>query len=127
VYYRVGMADAPLAIDRVRDIQRTLRGRFAVMEAEVLVRCAVSGGEPQVAAPTDTAAASNAPDALVAADATLMETYRLPLPARADRIGGPLADPGAARFLQALETAAAPLAPLLRGARHVEVFTTCAS
>jgi hypothetical protein len=127
VYYRVGTADAPLAIARVRDIQRTLRGRLAELEAEVLVRCAVSGGEPQVAAPTDTAAASNAPEALAAADATLMETYRLPLPAPADPLVGPLADPGAARFLRALETAAAPLAPLLRGARHVEVFTPCAS
>ena len=129
VYYRVAEADAPLAIDHVRDIQRTLREHFAGLEAEVLVRCAVSPGEPSAAAPTDSDAASNAPEGLAAADATLMETYRLPLTARA---GSPvplglLADAGALRFLKALAAAAAPLEPLQRGARHVEVFTPCAS
>ena len=129
VYYRVAEADAPLAIDHVRDIQRTLRERFAGLGAEVLVRCAVSPGEPSAAAPTDSDAASNAPEGLAAADATLMETYRLPLSARAGSPVplGPLADAGALRFLKALAAAAAPLEPLQRGARHVEVFTPCAS
>jgi hypothetical protein len=128
VYYRVTKKDTALAIDRVRDIQRTLSERFAGVEAQVLVRCALTRGEPSVAAPTESDA-PNVPEALADADATLMETYRYPLPARADRPapGGPIADAGAARFLQALESAATPLQCLQRGARHVEVFMPCAS
>jgi hypothetical protein len=127
VYYRVAKADAGRATSRVRDFQRTLRERFAGLEAEVLVRCAVSPGEPPAAAATDSA--SNAPEAPAATDATLMETYRLPLSERADCPvnGGTLADAGARRFLRALADAAATLTPLQRGARHVELFTPCAS
>ena len=51
-----------------------------------------------------------------------METYRLPLPAAR----GPEADGVVRAFLALLESASAPHAGLLRGARHVELFAPCA-
>jgi hypothetical protein len=57
------------------------------------------------------------------ADTTVMETYRLDLPARA----GAEADAVVRAFLDTLEVAALPLAGLRRGARHVELFAPCAS
>jgi len=125
VYYRVDPGDAPIAIARVRDIQRTLAAGFEGMQAQVLLRCEVRAGHSP-GAPVDSGAAS-APAA--AADDTLMETYRLPLAARpAHPSPGTAIDaPEATRLLQALAAASAPLAPLLRGARHVEVFLPCAS
>jgi hypothetical protein len=126
VYYRVGRDDVDRAIARVRDIQRTLAGRFDGLRAQVLVRCEVRAG-PVPEAPRDTGAAPVAP--VAAADDTLMETYHLPLSAaRAARAPAAVIDaPAAALLLQALEDTARPLAPLLRGARHVEVFLPCAS
>jgi hypothetical protein len=126
VYYRVGRGDVAHAIARVRDIQRTLAGRFDGLRAQVLVRCEVRTG-PGPGAPRDTGAATAAPAA--AADDTLMETYHLPLSAaRAHSAPAAVIDtPEAALLLQALEDAARPLAPLLHGARHVEVFLPCAS
>jgi hypothetical protein len=50
-----------------------------------------------------------------------METYRLPLPAAA----GAEADAVVRAFLDTLEAASVPLASLLRGARHVELFAPC--
>ena len=63
------------------------------------------------------------PDARVdpGADATVMETYRLALPAAA----GAEADAVVRAFLDTLESASSPLASLLRGARHVELFAPC--
>jgi hypothetical protein len=126
VYYRVDRGDVERAIARVRDIQRTLAGRFEGLQAQVLVRCEVRAG-PVPEALRDAGAAPMAPAA--AADDTLMETYHLPLPAdRAPRASAAVIDaPAAALLLQALEDATRPLAPLLRGARHVEVFMPCAS
>jgi len=125
VYYRVDRADVPFAIARVRDIQRTLAAGFEGLQAQVLVRCEVRAGDSPAA--FSDPGASSAPAA--AADDTLMETYRLPLAAHPARpLPGPAIDaPQAARLLQALGAASVPLAPLLRGARHVEVFMPCAS
>jgi hypothetical protein len=50
-----------------------------------------------------------------------METYRLLLPVAA----GSDAVAVVRAFLAALEAAADPLAGLLRGARHVELFAPC--
>jgi len=125
VYYRVDRADAPVAIALVRDIQRTLAARFDGLQPQVLVRCEQRPG-PTPAAPRDSGATS-AP--VVAADDTVMETYRLPLPANPARPspGSPVDTPEVTRLLQALELECAPLAALLRGERHVEVFLPCAS
>ena len=125
VYYRVDRADAARAIALVRDIQRTLAARFDGLQAQVLLRCEQRAG-PTPAASRDSGAAS-APQ--VAADDTVMETYRLPLPANPARPspGSPVDIPEATRLLQALEVECTPLAALLRGERHVEVFLPCAS
>jgi hypothetical protein len=125
VYYRVGRADTALAIPRVRDIQRTLAGRFDGLQAQVLVRCEARAG-PTPDAPRDPGAP---PAPAPAADDTVMETYRLPLPAETARpsLGAACDAPEAARLLRELEAASAALAPLLHGARHVEVFMPCAS
>jgi hypothetical protein len=53
-----------------------------------------------------------------------METYRLTLPACADRAH---AAADVRTFLDALEAAATPLAGLLRSPRHVELFSPCVS
>jgi hypothetical protein len=122
VYYRVAAGDTARVIAAVREFQRTLRSIGGACEAEVLLRCDL---------PTAAAASHDRPPAVSAhappppgADATVMETYRFPLPA-------PFADAAAAgrvrEFLDALEAAATPLAGLLRGARHVELFSPCAS
>jgi len=55
-------------------------------------------------------------------EATVMETYRLPPPAAT----APDVDATVRAFLATLESAALPLAGLLRGARHVELFAPCA-
>jgi hypothetical protein len=125
VYYRVAGGDTASAIARVRDIQRTLADRFDGLKAEVLVRCEARAGLSPPAQRDSGASSAPAP----AADDTLMETYRLPLPADPARPspGTAIDAPEAARLLGALESACAPLAPLLRGARHVEVFMPCAS
>jgi hypothetical protein len=125
VYYRVDRGDVPLAIARVRDIQRTLAAGFDGLQAQVLLRWEVRAG-PSPAA-TSGSGATSAPAA--ADDDTLMETYRLPFAAHAARPspGTAIDAPEAARLLHALAAASAPLAPLLRGARHVEVFLPCAS
>jgi len=90
----------------------------------VLLRCGLprDGTSPTrstaVQSPTADASLSATPSgAAVAPDAehTLMETYAL----------APSVD--AAAFLAALDAAATPLAALLRGARHTELFTPCAS
>jgi hypothetical protein len=52
-----------------------------------------------------------------------METYGLDLPA----LAGPEADAAVRAFLDMLEAASLPLASLVRGARHVELFCPCAS
>jgi hypothetical protein len=56
------------------------------------------------------------------AEATVMETYRLSLPA-----AGAAADAALREFLATLETASKHHAGLLRGDRHVELFAPCAS
>jgi hypothetical protein len=125
VYYRVGRGQVDAAIARVRDIQRTLAAGFEGLQAQVLVRCELRA-DPSSAAPR---APGASPARAAAADDTLMETYRLPLPADAARAsrGGAIDAPEAERLLQALDAAASSLAPLLAGARHVEVFLPCAS
>ena len=134
VYYRVAADDSRRVISTVREFQRTLRQGGDVHEAQVLLRC-------DLPSPVSFASAASLPDARTAsvppldpptghdarvapaADATVMETYRLPQPACA----GPDPDAALRAFLATLETAAAPLASLLRGARHVELFAPCAS
>ena len=129
VYYRVAAGDSQRVISSVREFQRTLRPGSAVIEAEVLLRCDLPSQASSVPLPDDRPASPvtfeppagrDAPVDL-AVDATVMETYRLPLPAAA----GPEADAVVRAFLATLETASAPLASLLRGTRHVELFAPC--
>jgi hypothetical protein len=121
VYYRVAADDAERASSAVREFQRTLLWRGRAIEAEVLLRCDL----PLAATAPDDAALPPDTDAPPppGADATVMETYRLPLPARA---GEPAAEAELQAFLDALAVAAQPLAGLLRGKRHVEPFRPCA-
>ena len=129
VYYRVAAGDSQRVISGVREFQRTLRQRVGVNEGEVLLRCdlppeASSASLPDARTPSVRPLdPPPGPDARVdpGADATVMETYRLDLPAAA----GADADAVVRAFLGALETAALPLASLLRGARHVELFAPC--
>jgi hypothetical protein len=132
VYYRVAIGDSQRVISDVREFQRTLQQLGGVAEVEVLLRC-------NLPLPDSSASSASLPDARTAsvqplepprgsdtrvvpgADATVMETYRLPLPAAA----GPDADAVVRAFLATLDAAAAPLAGLLRGARHVELFAPC--
>ena len=129
IYYRVAAGDSPRVISTVREFQRTLMDGRPLDEAQVLLRCALPLPELP-AAPPDVRSPSIPPapapaDARVDGDpeATVMETYRLALPAAA----GPQADAVVRAFLASLETAALPLAGLLRGASHVELFAPCAS
>lgn len=135
VYYRVTASDTQRVISSVREFQRTLQQRSGVDEAEVLLRCdlpppdspasfAISAALPD--APTASIPSLDPPtnrDARIAPgeEATVMETYRLLLPVAA----GPDTDAVVRAFLAALEAAAAPLAGLLRSARHVELFAPC--
>ena len=127
VYYRVAAGDSQRVISGVREFQRTLRQRVGVNEGEVLLRCdlppeASSASLPDARTPSVRPLdPPPGPDARVdpGADATVMETYRLDLPASAD------ADAAVRVFLDTLEAASLPLASLLRGARHVELFAPC--
>jgi len=131
IYYRVAVGDSRRVIAAVREFQRTLRQDIGASEAQVLLRCALPPDDPSDPPPDDRTAPLPLPeppagaDARVdaAADATVMETYRLALPAAA----GPGRDAALRAFLATLESAAAPFAGLLRGARHVELFAPCAS
>lgn len=116
VYYRVGPADADLAIGRVREFQRTLQRRFPGTRAEVLLRSDQNSPRAPDAVPTAPADPSEPLRAgHLDADATLMETYRLALPAA-----------GTQAFLAELAACASTLAGLLRGERHAELFRPCA-
>jgi hypothetical protein len=110
VYYRVAAADAGRARALVREFQRGLAGRVPALGVETLLRFDLSAAAPP--GPADDA------------DATLMETYRLPLP---DAPGSASAQAELRRFLHTLDDASQPLSGLLRGARHVELFAPCAS
>ena len=129
VYYRVAAGDSRRVISGVREFQRTLRQSSGATEAEVLLRCDLPSQASSAPLPDDRTASPRTfeppagLDASVdpAADATVMETYRLPLPAAA----GPEADAVVRAFLDTLETASVPLASLLRGTRHVELFAPC--
>ena len=129
VYYRVAAGDSQRVISGVREFQRTLRQRVGVNEGEVLLRCDLPPEASSASLP-DARTLSVRPldpppgfDARVdpGTDATVMETYRLDLPASA----GADADAVVRAFLDTLETAFLPLASLLRGARHVELFAPC--
>ena len=125
VYYRVASGDSQRVISAVREFQRTLRESARVDEVEVLLRCDLpprqSSATPPDARPDSVPPHAPADDAVAdsGADATVMETYRLSLPA------GTQADPAVRDFLATLETASSPLAGLLRGTRHVELFAPC--
>jgi len=128
IYYRVAACDVQRVISGVREFQRTLRSGRGVAEAEVLLRCdlpTASTALPPHArtAPVPFPDTPADADARVepGADATVMETYRLPMPAAA----GPDADAVLHSFLATLERASSPHASLLRGARHVELFAPC--
>jgi hypothetical protein len=124
VYYKVAASDRSLAIARVRDFQRTLGERRPGLTMEVLLRCEACPAAFAAAVAPGSEAASAAP---AAADVTLMETYRLPSPAPSDPRAAATAESSTvAQLLADIESAAAPLAPLLRGPRHLEVFTPCA-
>jgi len=135
VYYRVAAGDSQRVISGVREFQRTLLPGSGVNSAEVLLRCDL----PSLVSIASLAPSASLPDAVIAsipahdppldadarvepgADATVMETYRLALPATA----GPDADSAVCAFLATLEAAAQPLAGALRGARHFELFAPC--
>jgi hypothetical protein len=125
VYYRVAAGDSTQVISGVREFQRTLPSGIQAGEAEVLLRCDLpSQAAPPATSPDARAASppSHAPAADPGADATVMETYRLRLP-----LAGADADAAVRDFLTWLDAASSPLASLLRGARHVELFSPCAS
>lgn len=124
VYYRVAAGDSPRVIAAVREFQRTLAQGTRACQAEVLLRCDLPPQAAPATSPDARPASAPSPPSAVApdADATVMETYRLPLPP-----AGSDADAGVREFLALLETASSPLAGLLRGARHVELFRPCAS
>lgn len=130
VWYKVASADAARAIAGVREFQRTLPGGVAATGAQVLLRCALptaglpAAGRNAPSPPADHASSDLRPSAPPDPESTLMETYRLRLPAPA---GSPAAEAATHAFLRALEAAAAPLAPMVRGGRHVELFAPCAS
>lgn len=119
VYYRVARRDSQRVIAAVREFQRTLRESGRADEVEVLLRCDLPSHDLP-ASPSD-ARPESLPSHAPADDATVMETYRLSLPT------GTSADLAVRDFLATLETAVSPLAGLLRGARHVELFAPCAS
>jgi len=129
VYYRVAAGDSRRVISGVREFQRTLRTGGGAIEAEVLLRCDLPSQASSAPLPDDRPASPvtfeppAGRDASVdpAADATVMETYRLPLPAAA----GPEAGAVVRAFLDSLQAASAPHASLLRGTRHVELFAPC--
>jgi hypothetical protein len=123
VYYRVADADAPRVISGVREFQRTLHPAGGVEAAQVLLRCdlpspASTASSPDARAPSLHPA--EPPADACGADATVMETYQLSLPAAGRDAQGVLR-----AFLATLETASLPHAALLRGARHVELFAPC--
>ena len=135
-YYRVAASDSHRVISGVREFQRTLRQRSGVNDVEVLLRCDLPLPDSPDSLASSSVALPDAPTAFVPSldpptgrdarvapgvDATVMETYRLLLPAAA----GPDADDVVRAFLATLEAAATPLASLLRGARHVELFAPC--
>ena len=126
VYYRVAACDSQRVISGVREFQRTLRQASGVNEAEVLLRCALPSPVSPASLPDDRPASlhTNEPPPGIdpAADATVMETYRLALPST----DGAQTDAVVRAFLATLESAFAPHASLLRGARHVELFAPCA-
>ena len=130
VYYRVAGSDAPRVIAAVREFQRTLAGGGHADEAEVLLRCHLLPPATSAPQPDARTASLPSPAPAVAArvdpgpDATVMETYRLRLPPAGTDAA---ADAAVRDFLALLETASSPLAGLLRGARHVEIFAPCAS
>ena len=111
VYYRVAHADAARANAVVREFQRGLRARTPALRAETLLRSELPTADPPQHADRP-------------AEATLMETYRLPVP---DAPGSAAADAAIRRFLHTLEVAAQGLEGLLRGSRHVELFEPCVS
>jgi hypothetical protein len=113
VYYRVAAADAGRANAAVREFQRGLVERVPALRAESLLRFELTMPD---------APASDPPPA--GADATLMETYRFPLPAAP---GSAAAQAAIAHFLHTLEAASQGLGGLLRGSRHVELFVPCVS
>ena len=132
VYYRVAAGDSQRVISAVREFQRTLLAGDGAAGAEVLLRCDLPSPvstDPTASQPdvrTSSLPAHDPPpgaDARVepGADATVMETYRLALPA----VAGPDVDAVVRHFLATLETAWQPIASLLRGARHVELFAPC--
>ena len=134
IYYRVAAADAESVISTVREFQRTLRSDVRLSDVQVLLRCGLPNAAaspdsvsdrpiaPAAALPASAPPASAFPTA--EADATLMETYRLALPA-AYPTGA--SDAIVRAFLERLEAAARPISALLRGERHVELFAPCAS
>jgi hypothetical protein len=113
VYYRVAAPELAAVIATVRDIQRGITRDDPGVAAELLLRSDhFLPGDP--APPTAPAAAP--PNKT--ADPTLMETYRLDARTTEPRLDA---------FLARLAALAQPLAPRLRGDRHVEVFRPCAS
>lgn len=133
VYYRVSADDSQRVISNVREFQRILRQGGGAIEVEVLLRCDLPSTASLAALPDALplpAPSLDPPNGLDAhvvagAEVTVMETYRLASPA----VAGTNVDADAAvrTFLATLEAAAVPLAGLLRGARHVELFAPCAS
>ena len=123
VYYRVAAGDRERVISGVREFQRTLRPGSHVEEAEVLLRCGLPPSVTPGSPPDDRTDSSHDPEpaADAAADATVMETYRLALPP-----AGGDQEASVRAFLTMLETALAPHASLLRSVRHVELFAPCA-
>jgi hypothetical protein len=137
IYYRVAAGDAERAISAVREFQRTLHGHVGLIDAQVLLRCGLPN---DAAAPDPVSLRPSAPfsDAPAAhqpptsgttppapdTDATLMETYRLALPAPAGSLD---ADAAVRMFLAALDACAGAVTGFLRSTRHIELFAPCAS
>jgi hypothetical protein len=123
VYYRVARRDSGRVISAVREFQRTLPPGVGTTRAQVLLRCDL----PFAQTTSDAASAPSSPadpQRADEADATVMETYTLALPAPAASAAAQAVVHG---FLRALDVEALALTGLLRGARHVELFAPCAS
>lgn len=95
LYWRVTRADARVAMQAMRDLQRQLQGQYPGLRAGLYVR-----SEPS------------------ASEATLMETYAVDAMHATQGLGVDLQ-----RHIERAGTEL--LQPWLRGARHVEVFDAC--
>lgn len=119
VYYKVDRPALDAHIAAVRELQRALAREAPGLAAELLLRSEHSEvTRPSTSPSSDGTSARQAALSFPIPDPTLMETYRL---------AAPVDEASLAAFLARLDGLARPLAPRVRGDRHVEVFRPCVS